>query len=57
MIVLSKCVECKHLLYNEVKDNLDPFKCKAFPDGIPFDVYKSHEDVPCTKEISFEPEE
>ena len=57
MIVLSKCVECKHLLYNEVKDNLDPFKCKAFPDGIPFDVYKSHENVPCTEEISFEPEE
>lgn len=58
MIVLSKCAECKHLFYNKNERDITGVpKCKAFPDGIPFEVFKSHEDVPCTEEISFEPEE
>ena len=57
MIVLSKCAECKHLS-NKGKGYVSGgLKCKAFPDGIPFEVFKSHENVPCTEEISFEPEE
>ncbi len=57
MIVLSKCVECKNYIYDKTKRNTGMPKCKAFPEGIPFEVFKSHENVPCTKEISFEPEE
>ena len=57
MIVLSKCGECKHFLCDSEGYEPGTLKCKAFPNGIPFEVFKSNEDVQCTKEISFEPEE
>lgn len=36
MVVFPQCTDCKHLL-NEKKN--DHFCCKAFPDGIPEDVF------------------
>lgn len=57
MVVLSKCAECKHFIYNKEKREVGIPRCKAFPDGIPMEVFKSLESVPCTDTISFEPEE
>lgn len=57
MIVLSKCAECKNFIYDKDKRNTGVPKCRAFPNGIPLEVFKSNEDVQCTEEISFEPEE
>lgn len=36
---LSFCVKCKHLDQNALEEN--KVKCKAYPNGIPEDIYKS----------------
>lgn len=36
MIKGVKCLDCKHL--TETKDDFTP-TCKAFPDGIPHDIF------------------
>jgi hypothetical protein len=52
MIVLSKCGECKRLVNSGNIHELP--KCEAFPNGIPFEVFKSLESVPCSDALSFE---
>ena len=55
MIKISKCLSCKnYIVSNDMSD-----KCKAFPDGIPLEVFR--EEVDHTKPyngdngIQFEP--
>lgn len=60
MVVLSKCSECKHA-HNKTReererDNDWTMTCDAYPNGIPFHVYKALESEPCSEAISFEPE-
>jgi hypothetical protein len=52
MIVLSKCGECKRLINSSNIDELP--KCEAFPNGVPLEVFKSLESIPCSDTISFE---
>jgi len=51
---LSKCAECNHLIV-PLKDF--KLKCKAYPNGIPLEIFKSNEDVRCSEMITFEKEE
>ena len=53
-VVLSKCAECKHLKIRKMGEDLT---CDAYPEGIPFEVFKSLESVKCSENISFEPSE
>ena len=57
MVIFSKCADCKHFIYDKNKRDVYNARCKAFPDGIPSKVFFDPKSVPCTDEISFEPEE
>ncbi|NMC57439.1 MAG: glutamyl-tRNA amidotransferase [Eubacteriaceae bacterium] len=49
-VILSKCAECTHLYAEDKK-----LSCKAFPEGIPFEVFKdADEDKECNNGIKFE---
>lgn len=50
-VVLSKCAECKHLKIRKMGEDLT---CDAYPEGIPFEVFKSLESARCSDNISFE---
>ena len=58
MIVLEKCVFCKHHTYTD-KSVLGNFKsfCEAFPDGdgIPFQVQEQDENAECRNGYKFVP--
>ncbi|MBR1382706.1 MAG: hypothetical protein IJ555_02675 [Ruminococcus sp.] len=58
MIVLEKCVFCKHHTFTD-KSGLGHFKsfCKAFPDGegIPYEVMMQEDDAECGNGYKFEP--
>lgn len=59
MIGRHICEMCKNLI--EIGDNADDWKCNAFPDGIPYEVYAyiNHWNPPkdCNNGIGFEPKE
>ncbi len=40
MIQKSQCWTCKHFLYPEGR-GIAPLNCRAFPDGIPRDIYSN----------------
>ena len=59
MIVLEKCVFCKHHTYTDKSDPHGHFKsfCLAFPDGegIPDQVMMQKDDAECGNGYKFEP--
>lgn len=55
MVILSDCIDCK----NFYEKNKTELTCKAFPDGIPKEIFwskcKSNREKPCQNGIKFEP--
>lgn len=50
----SLCLDCKNYLFTEENNN---YICKAFPDGIPNEIFwnKTDESIECASNIKFEP--
>lgn len=48
MVVLSVCMDCKHLI--ERSDKNVPLCCKAYPNGIPNDILFDGSGEMCTVE-------
>lgn len=59
MVIFSRCIDCKHL-FDKTVDEIDrKFKCPAYPNGIPEEIFFDGSGCICNtlnaNKIHFEP--